>query len=76
MFRTFIQYKAIKKDKLVVFVDRFYASSKICSECGDKNQLLTLNDRKWICPCCKTLHDRDENAAINIKQEGLRILCS
>ncbi len=76
MFKTFVKYKAKKKDKIVVFVDRFYASSKTCSVCDGKHHLLTLNDRQWVCPHCKTLHDRDGNASINIKNEGLRMLCS
>lgn len=76
MFKTFVKYKAAKKDKIVIFVGRFYASSKTCRVCDGKNHLLTLNDRQWICPHCKTIHDRDGNASTNIKNEGLRILCS
>jgi len=46
----------------------------LCHICGYKNDNLTLNDRVWICPKCGTKHNRDENASINIENEGLRIL--
>jgi len=58
----------------LVEVDRFYPSTKLCSCCGFKNDLLTLSIREWICPECKTQHDRDENAAKNVREEGMRIL--
>ena len=74
--RTFISYKAKRKGRTVVVVGRNYASTKICSHCKEKNPLLTLSDREWICPKCRTRHDRDKNAAINILNEGLRLLAS
>ena len=49
-------------------------SSKTCSNCNYINQDLTLKDRKWTCPNCNTIHDRDFNASINIKKQGLKIL--
>ncbi len=49
-------------------VDRFYPSSKLCNACGHKNKALTLSDRKWRCIECNTEHDRDINAAINLKK--------
>lgn len=52
-------------------VDRFFASSKICSSCGYTNNELTLQDRTWICPECGTIHDRDLNAAKNILRQGI-----
>lgn len=74
MFKTFVFYKAAWENKKVVLVDRFFASSKLCNGCKEKNTLLSLSDREWVCPKCGTLHDRDRNAANNIKEEGIRIL--
>lgn len=55
-----------------VFIDRFYPSSKTCHCCGYVNKSLTLSDRQWVCPECNSVIDRDLNAAMNIKDEGLR----
>lgn len=66
--------KAIANDKQVVFVDRFYPSSKTCNKCGYLNNDLKLSDRSWVCPKCGTKHDRDINAAVNILLEGKRML--
>ena len=73
-FKTILTDKANINDKQVVFVDRFYPSSKTCSNCGYKNKDLALSDREWTCPICGEHHDRDVNAAVNIKAEGRRIL--
>ncbi|MGA9379833.1 MAG: zinc ribbon domain-containing protein, partial [Phormidium sp.] len=53
---------------------RFFPSTKICNCCKYKNDSLTLKDREWVCPKCQTHHDRDENAAKNLRSEGIRIL--
>lgn len=73
-FKEILVNKALVNDKQVVFIDRFYPSSKTCSVCGYKKTDLTLNDREWTCPNCSTHHDRDVNAARNIFLEGQRIL--
>ena len=68
-------YKAKWFGKIIVKIDKFYPSSQLCHVCGYKNtEVKNLSVRKWNCPKCKTYHDRDVNAAINIKNEGLRIL--
>ena len=72
--KRILQYKASWNDKQVVFIDRFYPSSKLCSDCGYKNDLLQLSDREWVCPECGVVHDRDINAAKNILNEGKRII--
>ena len=72
--KQILQYKASWNDKRVVFIDRFYPSSKLCSDCGYKNDLLQLSDREWVCPECGVVHDRDINAAKNILNEGKRII--
>lgn len=69
-FRDILQYIAKAKGKLVHFIDRFYPSSKTCRSCGHINRKLTLSDRRWRCPACNTIVDRDDNAAINILREG------
>ena len=74
MFRDFVEYKAKREGKYVIKIDKWYASTKTCSQCGSKNDEITLKTREWICPNCGTYHLRDHNAAINIKREGLRIL--
>ena len=72
-FKEILVNKSLVNDKQVVFVDRFYPSSKTCSVCGYKKQDLKLSDREWICPKCGTKHDRDINAAMNILLEGQRM---
>jgi putative transposase len=74
MFKTFLSYKALWAGKRVVFIDRFFPSSKLCSSCLEKKNSLSLSEREWICAGCGETHDRDFNAAINIKKEGIRIL--
>jgi len=75
-FRTVLTDKAVLNGKSVVFVDRFYPSSKTCSVCGYVKKDLTLKDREWTCPECGTHHDRDVNASVNILNEGKRIIGS
>ena len=76
-FRRILEYKASWYNRRIVFVDRFYPSSKTCHNCGYVNKELKLKDRKWICPHCGEVIERDYNAALNILNEGLRIIgCS
>ena len=72
--KQILQYKASWNDKQVVFINRFYPSSKLCSDCGYKKDDLQLSDREWVCPECGVVHDRDINAAKNILNEGKRII--
>ena len=67
-----ITYKAGWFGRTVIFVDRWYPSSKTCSHCGFVNQNLTLADREWECPSCNRKLDRDFNASQNILREGLK----
>ena len=69
-----IAYKCARRARVHVKVDRWFASSKLCSACGTKNETLTLSNRMWNCTHCETVHDRDWNAAGNIEAEGLLIL--
>lgn len=72
--KRILQYKASWEGKQVIFIDRFYPSSKLCSDCGYKKDDLQLSDREWVCPECGVVHDRDINAAKNILEEGKRII--
>ncbi len=74
MLLNFISYKLEREGGKLVQVDRFFASTKICSCCGYKNNLLNLSIREWVCSNCAATHDRDENAARNLRAEGIRIL--
>lgn len=73
-FKSVLLDKSVNNGKRVVFVDRFYPSSKTCSCCGYVYRRLTLKEREWKCPDCGEIHDRDLNAAMNILTEGERIL--
>ena len=76
-FRRMLEYKARWYNRKIVFVNRFYPSSKTCHNCGYINNELKLSDRQWRCPICGEVIERDYNAALNILDEGLRIIgCS
>lgn len=71
-FEAMLNYKAEWYGKSIVYIGRFEASSKICSCCGSINKELKLHHREWTCGKCQSTHDRDVNAAKNIKTFGLR----
>lgn len=66
-FRRQLEYKTEMRGGMLVVADRWFASSKTCSNCGDKLENLSLSVRQWTCPACGKNHDRDVNAAINLK---------
>ncbi|KKM70559.1 hypothetical protein LCGC14_1439510 [marine sediment metagenome] len=70
-FNRMIKYKARWYGREYIELDAFYPSTKKCSICGYKNQKLDIHTRKWICPKCRTFHDRDYNATINQLKIGL-----
>jgi putative transposase len=65
--RRQVEYKAAMRGGEVIFADRFYPSSKTCSGCGHVLDVLPLSVREWTCPACGVIHDRDLNAAVNLK---------
>ena len=74
MFVNFLSYKLEREDKKLVEISRWFPSSKTCSNCLHQIDELPLDIREWACPSCQTSHDRDENAAKNIRAEGISIL--
>ena len=76
MFRTLLKYKLDDMGKYFVTIDKWFPSSKLCNICGYKNDALDLSVREWNCPDCGTHHDRDVNAAVNIRNEAMRMIAA
>lgn len=74
LFTQLLKYKLEDAGKNLVKIDKWFPSSKMCHTCGHVLSELSLQTREWVCPECGTVHDRDINASMNIKQEGMRIL--
>jgi putative transposase len=69
-FRRQLEYKLASSGGRLVVVDRWYPSSKACSDCGFRLDILSLGTHEWDCPACGVSHDRDINAAVNLKKLG------
>jgi putative transposase len=74
--RRQLEYKTVWNRRHLAVIDRWYPSSKTCHVCGAVNTALTLADRSWTCVGCGSVHDRDSNASLNIKAEGLKLLAA
>src|SRR5574343_553293 len=72
--QTMLKYKGEWNDRDVIQIDKYYPSSKSCSNCHFIVEELPVNVRQWQCPKCNEIHDRDINAANNILQQGINIL--
>ena len=75
-FVNFLDYKCEKEGKVLLEINRWFPSSKTCSNCHYQIEELPLDVRTWTCQRCGTHHDRDGNAAHNIRAEGIRMLSS
>lgn len=73
-FINMLKYKAERNGKLIIQIEQWFPSSQICSYCSHNDGKKALNIRKWTCPNCQTHHDRDINAAINIRKKGLEMI--
>ena len=77
-YSAFLQklaYKLEERGKELIRIDRWYPSSQMCSSCGSIHpEVKPLDVKSWFCDCCLEYHDRDVNAAINIREEGRRLL--
>jgi putative transposase len=73
-FRRQLEYKAVLNGNTLIFVDRWFPSSKTCSGCGHIKETLLLSERKYVCEKCGMVIDRDLNAAINLRNYGLKQL--
>ena len=77
MFRALLGYKLEDRGKRLVTVGRLFPSSQLCHECGYRfSGTKDLSVREWTCPLCGRTHDRDVNAARNIRDEGMRLALS
>ena len=74
IFVNFLHYNLDREGKVLVEIDRWFPSSKLCSNCHYQVKEMALDVRTWTCPSCGTHHDRDGNASINIRVEGIRML--
>lgn len=74
MFLNMLEYKLRDRGKQLIRIDRWYPSSQVCHTCGTKNPITKdLKIRTVTCPVCHTTYDRDENASLNIQDEGIRM---
>ena len=72
-FVKILAWQCKKHGSILLKVDRFFSSSKLCSQCGHVHKDLGLKDRQWECTSCGAYHDRDKNAAVKIRRERLRL---
>lgn len=73
-FLDLLEYKLTDRGKVLVRIGKWFPSSQLCNQCGYlDHEVKDLRIRTWICPACGTKHDRDHNAAVNIKREGIRL---
>ena len=74
MFMNMIRYKTERYGKELIQIDQWFPSSQICSHCQQNDGKKALSIREWTCSHCHTKHNRDINAAINIRNKGLELI--
>ena len=75
MFLNMLDYKLAEQGKQIIKVDKWFPSSQLCSCCGYRNKRVKdISITFWTCPVCRTYHNRDKNAAINILYKGLELI--
>ena len=74
IFLNMLEYKAERQGKQIVHIDQWFPSSQLCSNCHHNSGKKPLNIREWTCTNCHKTHDRDINAAMNIKYKGLELI--
>ena len=74
MFKSYLSYKCMDNDTALIYADKWFASSKTCNKCGYVKSDLKLSERKWECPICGETHDRDYNAACNLRDYFYRLI--
>lgn len=75
LFRTLLRYKLERQGKSLILVDRYAPTTRVCSVCGQEQETVNYSRRTWACLKCGTVHNREINAAKNIKKEGLAQVC-
>lgn len=73
-FKEYLKYKCELYDSCIMYAEKWFASSKTCNHCGERNELLQLSDREWVCPSCGCVIDRDFNAACNLRDYFFRVI--
>ncbi len=76
MFRECLRYKLERQGKTLITVDRYLPTTRTCSDCGLVRETVHYKESAWVCPKCGAVHDREINAAKNIKREGLVQICA
>ncbi len=73
-FLSILRYKMYERGNHLILIDKWFPSSRLCSQCGWKNEELNISDRRWTCKKCRMKHDRDINASKNLFKEGIKLL--
>ena len=76
MFRECLRYKLNRQGKPLIIIDRYLPTTRTCSACGLVRDAVSYKEKSWTCPKCGAVHNREVNAAKNIKAEGYAQFCA